>query len=128
VTSFDGAGTVNVFTDGLVAGALDPDGTGTRPAIMWNDVDGTHGLTFSFTLTDAQPHLFGIYCLDFDGQGRKQHFEMVPLDGGTTQSLDFAIGGGVYLFWIASGRIQINVTKAAGSSGINNVVNGVFFR
>jgi hypothetical protein len=128
VSSSDGAGTVNVFTDGLVAGALDPDGTGTRPAIMWNDVDGTHGLQFSFTLNDAQPHLFGIYCLDFDGQGRKQHFEMVPLDGGPTQSLDFAIGGGVYLFWIASGRIQINVTKAAGSTGINNIVNGVFFR
>ncbi len=128
VASFDGAGIVNVFTDGQVAGALDPDGTGTRPAIMWNDVDGTHGLTFSFAFTDSQPHLFGIYCLDFDGQGRKQHFQMVPLDGGVTQSLDFAIGGGVYLFWIASGRIQINVTKAAGSTGLNNVVNGVFFR
>lgn len=130
VSSADGAGTVNVFADGLAGDprVLDPDGSGTRPVIMWDDVDGAHGLRFSFTFTDSQPHLFGIYCLDFDGQGRKQHFEMVQLDSGVTQTVDFAIGNGAYLFWIGSGRIQISVTTATGSTGINNVANGIFFR
>ena len=130
VSSFDGAGTVNVFADALAGDprVLDPDGSGTRPAIMWNDVNGLHGITFSFAFTDSQPHLFGVYCFDFDGQGRKQHFEMVQLDSGVTQSVDFTIGNGVYLFWIGSGRIRINITTGTGSTGINNVVNGVFFR
>jgi hypothetical protein len=130
VATLDGLGAVNVENHGTIdpGGILDPDGTGVRPNFMWTDVDGIHGLRFSFKLNDSNPHLFGIYCFDYDQQGRRQRIQMVPLDGGTSQSTDVTIGGGTYLFWIARGRIQINVTKVPGSPGLNNVVNGIFFR
>ena len=130
VATLDGLGAVNVENHGTIdpGGILDPDGTGVRPNFMWTDVDGVHGLRFSFRLNDSNPHLFGIYCFDYDQQGRRQRIQMVPLDGGASQSLDLTVGGGTYVFWIARGRIQINVTKIPGSPGLNNVVNGIFFR
>lgn len=130
VSTVDGLGTILVQSFGTIdpEGVLDPDGSGMRPNLLWTDVDGLHGIRFSFELNDGNPHLFGIYCFDFDQQARRQRIEMVPLDGGTPQSRDVTIGGGTYLFWIARGRIQINVTKVPGGPGLNNIVSGIFFR
>ncbi len=136
VTRMDGSA-VDVFNAGQTGDVrvlVDPTGTNTRPNFMWDDVDG-RGLTFSFRFTDAKPHLFGVYCFSFDGENRIQSFQMSQLDVGQVQSytdiklVDAAHGvDGLYLFWIGSGRIQLSVQTGGGSTGINNVVNGVFFR
>ena len=102
---------------------VNPDGT-ARNVIVWDDAAG---FTLSFDVSDSQPHLFGIYCLDFEPLGRVQTIQVsnaataVVLD---TQTLS-NFGGGVYLFWNFSGPIQIKVTQ---TTGPNAVVSGFFFR
>ena len=105
---------------------VDPNGN-PRPALVWDDLNGAHGITISFTIADLDSHLFGVYCLD-NGPDRRQRFTVTQLDSGATETVDSAIGTGTYLFWIGNGRIQIDVAKVPGSAGINNVVSAVFFR
>jgi len=120
---------LDVFTYAASSGdprVLVDAGGNPRPAIVWYDSNSVlQPSVFAFEFKDSQPHLFGIYCLDYEPLGRVQTIQVTNAQGVLdTQTLS-NFGGGVYLFWISSGPIQIQVTPAA---GFNAVVSGVFFR
>ncbi len=127
-TKLDGTA-LDVFTYANSAG--DPrvavDATGNpRPAVVWYDANAVvQPSIFSFEFKDSQPHLVGIYCLDFEPLGRVQTIQVTNAQGVLDTQTLANFGGGVYLFWISSGPIQIQVTPAP---GFNAVVSGVFLR
>ncbi len=109
---------------------LEFDGT-PRATIVWDDPsslppNGMPGFILSFDL-DSQPRLFGLYCADFDAAipARDQTITVLNADTQAVIAQDQvqAFTQGVYLLWVFSGRIQIQVKP----NTRNAVVSAIFF-
>ena len=86
------------------------------------------GATFSIdvNLTDGQLHSLTLYALDWDSAGRSEQIEIASATTGAildTETLS-SFSGGVYLQWMVSGHIVIEVTRLGGP---NAVISGLFF-
>ncbi len=77
-------------------------------------------------LNDGLAHTVSLSLLDWDRQGRSQRIDV--LDPTTGAVLDTrtvsSFGGGTYLTWRLTGRVQFRLTAL---SGPNAVVSGIFF-
>lgn len=95
-----------------------------RACIVWNDLAG---FVLSFDFLDAQPHLFSLYFVDFDGAvpPRDQTITVLNADNDAVlaQELLQAFTGGVYLLWVLRGRIRIRIVPNVR----NAVACAVFF-
>ncbi len=133
-TRLDGTA-LDVFTFSGSAGdprsLVDFDGS-ARATIVWDDPsglppNGMPGFTLSFDL-DSEPHLFGVYCVDFDQAtpARDQTITVLNADTQAVLATDQvqAFTGGVYVLWVFSGRIQIKVVP---NNSRNAVVSALFF-
>ncbi|MGH9691546.1 MAG: hypothetical protein ACRD4C_10765 [Candidatus Acidiferrales bacterium] len=103
--------------------ALQIPGTSSGIASAWYS-PGTFILDVDFT--DGNSHLFSLYALDWDNQGRVETVQV--LDPSTGAVLDVRsisnFGNGMYLTWNISGHVKISIASVVGPNG---VVNGVFF-
>jgi len=94
-----------------------------RIASTW--YTGTN-FTFDVNLTDGNPHEVGLYCLDWDNQGRAERIDI--LDAASGSVLDTrnasAFNNGTWLLWNLSGHVTIKVTVTGGP---NAAVSGIFF-
>jgi hypothetical protein len=99
----------------------DPTGTGRRAACWYGNT-----FTYDVALSDGATHRVGLYALDWDGQGRTQHVEVLNADtGAVLDSRDLAsFAGGRYLAWDVRGHVQIRITNLGGG---NAVISGLFF-
>ncbi len=102
--------------------ALQRAGTPGRVAATWYS-----GAQFDInvSLSDGQPHLVAVYCLDFEGAGRSQRFDV--FDAASNTLLDSrtvgSFSGGTYVTWTVSGNVRVHVTRVGNT---NAVVSGVF--
>jgi hypothetical protein len=78
-------------------------------------------------LVDGNWHQVGIYCLDWDYNGRVQRIDV--LDASTNSVLDTrtisGFSNGIYMFWNLKGNVSIRITLTGGG---NVVVSGIFFK
>jgi len=103
--------------------ALEVPGSGTGIAAAWYSNSSFY---FDVNFIDGQTHLFALYAVDWDYNGRTETLQVqdantgIPLDTETISNFT----SGVYLVWRLSGHVQIIVTP----SGVGNaVVSGAFF-
>jgi hypothetical protein len=99
--------------------------TGAREASCWYASDGS-SYSLDVDITDANPHAFELYALDWDSKGRAETIQIADAVTGAvldTRSVsNFAQG--IYYKWILSGHVMITVTATAGPNG---VISGAFF-
>lgn len=82
----------------------------------------------SFDFTDGQVHRLALYSLDWEGNGRKQTFELINTETGVvldTRSIT-NFNSGVYTVWQVKGKVTVRV-KNAGGVPANAVLSGIFF-
>jgi len=101
---------------------------GGRIASAWysNHVSIPPTFTFDVNLTDNQTHLFALYALDWDAQGRAETIQVYDANSGAlldTRNISNFVGG-TYIVWTISGHVTINVTETVGT---NCVISGAFF-
>ncbi|HVQ41981.1 MAG TPA: Ig-like domain-containing protein, partial [Vicinamibacterales bacterium] len=93
-----------------------------RVAATWY---GDTQFDITVALTDSQPHPVAFYCLDYEGAGRSQRFDV--FDAATNALLDTRtvsnLGGGLYVTWTVTGSVRVRVTRLGPK---NAVVSGVF--
>jgi hypothetical protein len=77
-------------------------------------------------LTDGNTHKISLYLCDFDSGGRAETISIVDaLSKAVLSSQSFSsFVGGAYQAWEIKGHVQI---EAVHTSGVNAVVNGIFF-
>jgi hypothetical protein len=97
--------------------------TAGRRAACWTAVQ-KFGLTL--VAPDALPYRLTVYLLDYDRNGRAEQASITGRDGTVldTQTAEaVATGDGVYLSWIVTGAIGLEISKTA---GFNTVASAVF--
>lgn len=94
-----------------------------RVASAWYEDDL---LNFTVNFADGNRHRLSLYFLDWDDRGRAQRVEIVNADDDTVlDSRTIAnFGGGQYLTWNISGKVNIRLTR---QGGVNAVCSGLFF-
>ncbi len=77
-------------------------------------------------ITDGLTHKVAIYCVDWDGQGRTQHIDVVDAKTGTLLDSEniYSFTGGAYQVWNIRGNVRFQFTHMAG--GDNAVMSGLF--
>ncbi len=102
-------------------------GTGsTRIASTWYS---NTSFSMNLNLTDGKAHQIALYAVDWDSYlgGRSEKIQLVDANNPSsildTENIS-AFQSGVYLVWIVSGDIKINVTSTGPS---NAVISAVFF-
>ena len=99
----------------------DAIGTG-RVAAAWS---ASTSFTINVSLSDGQAHALTLYAVDWNNQGRVEQIQIIDPTTGTvldTETLA-SFGGGVYLQWVISGSVEVQVTGVGAS---NAVISGVF--
>lgn len=75
-----------------------------------------------------EPTIVSIYCVDGDATNRRQLIEVLDLDNAENifgaYNIDFAFNNGVWVRFMAHGRIRFRFTRNAGA---NAVFSGMFF-
>ena len=105
----------------VVQALQDASGTG-RTAACWYS---STSFTVAVNLTDGQSHDLALYALDFDNKGRSEEIQILSASTGAvldTETIS-SFSGGVYLQWMVTGSVVINVIKLAGP---NALISGVF--
>ncbi len=103
--------------------ALQQAAGSSRIAGVWYAADS---FVIDLPVSDAQPHLFSVYCLDWDNLGRIEKLEMLDTSNNILDTRTVAsFRDGVWLVWSVSGHVKLRVTRTA---GLNAVMSGLFFR
>ncbi|MGV3772012.1 MAG: chitobiase/beta-hexosaminidase C-terminal domain-containing protein [Verrucomicrobiales bacterium] len=102
--------------------ALQKNNSTDRVASCWYAAS-SH--TVNFQINDGLSHRLAIYCLDWDGAGRKQTLTLTDSDTGAvlnSQTIS-SFSEGVWVVWNIKGKVTLTVKSITG----NAVVNGIFF-
>jgi hypothetical protein len=94
--------------------------------------DSTHTTWFNATnfritvgILDGQPHRITLYLLDYDHLNRNEQVVITTPQGAQlTQTPVTNFTNGVYLSWIVTGYVVININN---TGGLNAVCSGIFF-
>ncbi|MGA3294909.1 MAG: hypothetical protein ABSE45_13115 [Candidatus Acidiferrales bacterium] len=103
--------------------ALQMPGSSNRIAAAWYS---NASFYFDVNLTDGASHLFALYAIDWDSEGRSETVQIQDANTGLTLDTETIsnFSSGVYLVWNLTGHVQIIVVP----TGVPNaVVSGVFF-
>ena len=94
-----------------------------RIAPTW--YSGTN-FTFAVNFTDGGTHVFSLYALDWDNQGRAETIQIVDANTNNVLASQTVSNftNGIYLAFNVSGSVKVNVVA---NSGPNAVISGVFF-
>ncbi|MCI0628352.1 MAG: hypothetical protein L0387_42995, partial [Acidobacteria bacterium] len=103
--------------------ALQKGAASDRIASTWYS---TSSFDIDINLTDGNWHQVGIYCLDWDNNGRAQRVDILDAVSGTVlNNVNLAaFSNGQYLIWNLKGHVKLRITRTAGHS---SVVSGLFF-
>jgi hypothetical protein len=103
--------------------ALEIPGSSNRYAATWYS---NASFTLNVNLTDSNTHLFALYAVDWDYEGRSE--TVTIQDANTGAILDSEtisnFSSGVYLVWNLTGNVQITVVPTGEPNG---VISGAFF-
>ena len=104
------------------ARALQKSSTSERMASTWYS---NSNFTIDVNPADSTSHQIGLYCIDWDGNGRIERIDLLDATSGAV--LDsrtvLSFSGGQYFVWNVSGHVTFRVTAVFG----NAVVSGIFF-
>jgi hypothetical protein len=110
------------------AQALEKETGNGRIASSWYTTSTAVGSSFTIdaNVTDGKAHEITLYALDWDKNGRKQHYVVENATTGAvldTRSIS-SFQNGVYTSWTITGHVKILVVN---DGPTNAVVSGVFF-
>ena len=82
--------------------------------------ESTTSFTLGVNLTDGQAHNITLYAVDFDDQGLNEQIQILSAATGVvldTKTL-WSFSGGIYLQWVVSSDILIQVTNLSGPDAV----------